>query len=112
MSKMIAVCGLDCSACKAFIASKKNDNALRRQVADEWAKAYGFPFTPEMINCHGCLSTDGVQIGHCADCEMRKCAMQKKAVNCGACGDYPCKTVADFHAACPEAAKNLKELHS
>jgi hypothetical protein len=110
MDKVIAACGLDCAKCGAFLASKNNDNDLRRKVAAEWAKAYNFAFTPEMINCHGCFATDGVQIGHCAQCEMRKCAIGKKAATCGSCAEYPCKTVSDFHAMCPEAAQNLKEL--
>lgn len=110
MEKVIAACGLDCAQCGAFLASKNNDNELRKKVAAEWAKAYNFAFTPEMINCHGCFATDGVQIGHCAQCEMRKCAIGKKAANCGACADFPCKTVSDFHAMCPDAAQNLKDL--
>lgn len=110
--KYIAACGLDCAKCNAFLASKNDDNALRKKTAEEWAKAYGFAFTPEMINCHGCFATDGVQIGHCAECEMRICAIGKKLSNCGECGDFPCKVVSDFHAACPEAAANLKALRA
>ena len=111
MNKIIAACGLDCAVCPAFIASKTDDMALREKTAGEWTAAFGFPFTGGMINCHGCFATDGVQIGHCADCEMRKCAIAKGAANCGACSSFPCKTVSDFHAQCPEAAKNLAELH-
>lgn len=107
MNKIIAACGLDCALCPAYIASKTDDAALRKKTAEEWSKAYNFAFLPEMINCHGCFATDGVQVGHCAVCEMRKCAIEKKAANCGACSSYPCKTISDFHAVCPEAAKNL-----
>ncbi len=107
MNKIIAACGLDCAVCSAFLASKNNDMELRKKTALEWTKAFNFAFTPEMINCHGCFATDGVQIGHCAECEMRKCAIEKKAANCGVCASFPCKTVSDFHAACPDAAKNL-----
>jgi len=84
-----------------------NDSDLRKKTAAEWSKAYNFAFSPETINCHGCFATDGVQIGHCAQCEMRKCAISKKAVNCGDCVEFPCKTISDFHAQYPEAAKNL-----
>ena len=107
MTKLIAACGLDCAECNAYVASMNNDSVLRKKTADEWSKAFNFAFTPEMINCHGCFATDGVQIGHCSECEMRKCAISKKAANCGACGEFPCKTISDFHAQCPEAAKNL-----
>lgn len=108
MEKIIAVCGLDCAKCNAFIASKTNDNALRLKTAEEWSKAYNFAFTPDMINCHGCHATDGVQIGHCSQCEMRKCALSRNLPTCKTCADFPCKTIADFHAVCPEAAANFK----
>jgi hypothetical protein len=107
MEMIIAACGLDCAQCGAYIASMKNDNELRKKVAAGWTQAFNFAFTPEMIDCHGCFATDGVQIGHCAECEMRLCAIKRGNANCGACADYPCKTVSDFHASCPEAAKNL-----
>jgi hypothetical protein len=109
MDKLIAVCGLDCAQCPAFIASRTNDDDLRKKTAAEWKQSYNFDFTPEMINCHGCLSTDGVQIGHCAVCEMRTCALSKNAKSCAHCAEYPCKTITGFHAMCPEAAQNLKD---
>lgn len=112
MEKMIAACGLDCRACNAYIASRTNDDALRASTAEEWAKAYGFAFTPDMINCHGCFATDGVQIGHCADCSMRLCAIEKKLPHCGACGDYPCAAVREFHAVCPPAKATLDALRA
>ncbi len=110
MEKCIAACGLDCALCPAFIASKTNDNELRKKTAEEWTKAYNYAFTPEMINCHGCFATDGVQAGYCSMCEIRKCALEKKVAHCGACADYPCKTLSAFFAQAPEAEKNLKAL--
>ncbi len=110
MEKILAACGLDCAQCGAFLAFKNNDDEMRKKVASEWTAAFKFPFTPEMINCTGCFSTGGVQIGHCAECEMRACAIAKKAANCGACAEYPCATVTGFHAACPEAKANLEAL--
>ncbi len=107
MEKMIAVCGLDCAACGAFIASKTNDNELRKKVAAEWTVAHNFAFTADMINCHGCHATDSVQIGHCSMCEMRKCATEKKAHTCKDCADYPCPVISGFHAVCPQAAQNF-----
>ena len=108
MEKLIAACGLDCATCGAYIAKKNNDNEKRKQVAAEWTTMFGFAFTPEMINCDGCLSTEGVHAGYCAECGIRKCALEKKVTNCGTCTEYPCKMVTDFHADCPEAAENLK----
>jgi hypothetical protein len=107
MEKTIAYCGLNCAECGAFVAMKNDDWALREKTAAEWTVAHNFNFTPEMINCTGCKG-DGVQIGHCSNCEMRKCALAKGVVNCGACADFKtCKTINDFIAVVPAVAENL-----
>ena len=110
MEKMIAVCGLDCASGGAFIAHRTNDDELRKKGAAEWTKSFNFAFEPAMINCTGCLSTGGVQIGHCAECGMRKCAVGKGLANCAACADYPCETLEGFFKAVPEAKANLDAL--
>jgi hypothetical protein len=108
MNKLIAVCGLDCAVCPAYVASMKNDDELRKKTAAEWSKAFGFDFKSEMINCHGCLATDGVQVGHCAECEMRLCALGKDYKSCAVCADLSsCKPLGDFLKSCPEAKENL-----
>lgn len=53
MRELIGFCGLDCEKCQARIATKNNDDKLRKQVADEWSKLNGILITPEMINCDG-----------------------------------------------------------
>ena len=109
MDKIIAYCGLNCSECSAYIATKNNDQALREKTAVEWSKVHNFNFTPDMINCTSCKS-DGVKLGHCSACEMRKCAVGKKVVNCGACVDFnSCKMINDFIAQVPSAKENLAQ---
>jgi hypothetical protein len=113
MEKMIAACGLDCNACPARIASLTNDQDLRKKTAGEWSVAYGFDFKPEMINCHGCFATDGVQIGHCAQCGMRACAVAKGLANCAGCAEFNnCDKTRDFYVHCPEALANLQALRA
>jgi hypothetical protein len=111
--KNIAACGLDCAACPAFIAAKTNDDELRKKTLAEWGAAFGFVGKPEDIDCHGCLATDGVQIGHCAECGMRLCALGKGYKNCAPCADYSsCKQLADMFSGCPEAKKNLDAIRA
>jgi hypothetical protein len=112
MGKMIAACGLDCAQCPAYIAAMTNDEALRMKTAEEWTKAFGFDCKPKMVNCHGCLATDGVQIGHCAECEIRLCAMGRSHANCAACADYGCSKIAAFWEGTPDAKKNLETLRA
>ena len=107
MEKLIAYCGLNCAECDAYIATKNNDQALKEKTAAEWSKNYNFAFTPDMINCTSCRG-NGVKVGHCSECEMRKCASGKSIVNCGACGEFKtCKTINDFLAMVPAAMDNL-----
>ncbi|MDR0454833.1 MAG: DUF3795 domain-containing protein [Deferribacteraceae bacterium] len=107
MGKMIAYCGIDCFECNAYKATQNNDQALREKTAAEWTIAHNFKFTPEMINCTSCKG-DGVKVGYCSECEIRKCASGKGVVNCGACGDFEtCKTINDFLVQAPIAKDNL-----
>ncbi len=110
-NKMIAVCGLDCGTCDAFIATKNNDDALRAKTAAEWSKMHNADILPEDINCEGCRTGSSVLFSYCSDmCEIRKCAVEKKVPHCGACSDYPCETVSAIHAQNPGMAENLKNL--
>ena len=109
-AKTLSMCGLDCTACPAFVAHKANDQALRVKTAAEWSKQFGVALKPEDINCVGCLKTEGVQIGHCADCEIRRCGLARKVRNCALCPDYPCEKIDRFVANVPPAKANLEEV--
>ncbi len=85
MNKYIAYCGLDCEACEARLATVKNDDALRQQVAREWSELNGVEIRPEMINCHGCR-IPGMKTPYCdALCPIRQCAMNRQMETCGSC---------------------------
>lgn len=54
MKTMIAICGLDCEKCDAYIATKNDDQALREKTAKLWSELNNAPIQPEHINCDGC----------------------------------------------------------
>ena len=108
--KMLAMCGLDCGACPAYVAYKTNDDALRAKTAAEWSKQFGVEMKPADINCLGCLKTKGVQISHCAQCEIRKCGLSRNVKSCALCDDYPCQKISQFVANVPPARANLEEV--
>ena len=92
-------CGLDCSSCPAFIATKNNDNDLRRKTAEEWTKRYKAnpSIKSENINCRGCLS-DGPLFSHCLECEIRKCGLRKGIKNCKDCKKYKCDKLVELQS--------------
>lgn len=115
MSKTIAVCGLICEDCKAFIATQKDDDELRQKVVDAWS-------TDEErlelgdIDCDGC-TVGGRLHSFCAVCEVRSCGLERGVENCAYCGEYPCgkleKLLKSFQTVSGEEAKaNLEEIRS
>ncbi len=85
MNRQIAFCGLDCTKCDAYIATKNNDQSLRERTAKLWAELNQAPILPEHINCEGCRM-DGAKTLFCGSlCEIRKCAVAKRMETCGDC---------------------------
>ena len=78
---MIAYCGLKCHECEAFLATLKNDNKKRKEIAELWSKEYNADLKPEDINCTGCLSEGEGLFSNCNICEIRKCAVEMKVIN-------------------------------
>lgn len=109
MKRIIAVCGLICTECPAYLAYKNNDKNMRKKTAKEWSKMFNSEIKPESINCGGCISKSLVLFAHCKECEMRLCAISKKAKNCGKCTEYPCKKIADFMVIVPSCKTVLEE---
>lgn len=112
MEKLIACCGLNCAACDARIATMADDNELRAKTAEKWRNQYGVPdITPDMIDCTGCREP-GAKIGHCAECEIRNCAIAKGFETCADCEKLEnCEITKSLHQFVPEALLNLKSLN-
>ena len=112
MEKIIACCGLDCAACDARIATITNRNELRERTAEKWKTEYGVHnMTADMINCTGCME-EGVKIGYCAECAIRKCVIQKEFRTCADCNLLEdCQVVGSMHKFVPDALNNLKSLN-
>ena len=109
MNNLIACCGLDCESCEARIATMKNDDTLRCEVAKKWCEMNNTDqITPETINCMGCR-TEGVKFAFCQSmCQIRQCAQSKGYATCGDCAEvHTCPKTAPLFEFTPEAKKNL-----
>lgn len=53
---MIAYCGMDCSKCEGYLATKEDNDTKRKEVAEKWTIQYNTDIKPEQINCNGCKS--------------------------------------------------------
>ena len=110
MEEMISVCGLLCSECDAFIATKNDDDEKRAEVAEQWSTQYNVDVKPEDINCDGCISDSERLFSHCGVCEIRKCGREKAIQNCAHCYEYACEKLDKFFQMVPDAKKRLDQI--
>jgi hypothetical protein len=111
MDKIIAYCGIVCTACPAYVATQANDRAALEEVAAQWREQFNAPeITTDSIVCDGCLTSDGRLSGYCSMCEIRACGVERSVVNCAYCSDYVCEKLAGFFAHASEAQKTLDDI--
>ena len=110
MNERIGYCGLDCTACDAYLATIHDDQALREKTARLWARLNQAPILPEHINCLGCRG-DGVKTVFCEHmCAIRQCALKKGVATCGGCPELDsCPTLGEILKNNPATKKNLEE---
>ncbi len=110
MDRRIAYCGLDCAACDAYLATLRDDQALREKTAARWAALNQAPILPEHINCAGCRG-DGVKTVYCQHlCPIRACAAGRGVDTCGDCPEMEtCQTLGALTAQNPAALENLRK---
>ncbi len=77
MTEKIAYCGINCSKCKAYIATKENDDFLRINTSIEWSKLFNRTVLAREINCTGCKSGKDL-FTNCSKCSIRREALSNK----------------------------------
>ena len=85
---LIVFCGLDCTECPAYNATKEDDTERLAELAKQWS-------TPETrfevrdLICDGCHSPRTFK--WCGECPIRLCGLDRGLENCAQCGDYHCE---------------------
>ena len=110
MKRQIAICGLDCEKCDAYIATKNNDQSLREKTAKLWSELNHAAINPEHINCEGCRMNGAKTLFCSTMCEIRKCAVAKGIETCGYCPEKDiCPKVNAIWQNNPQARENLQK---
>lgn len=99
--EMIAYCGLNCTTCPIYLATReKNPKKQRRereQIVIAIKKYLGEEKRVEDItDCDGCKAQGGRLYSGCRNCRIRKCASEKGLENCAFCREYPCEKLSKF----------------
>lgn len=111
METLISACGLVCSKCKAFIATRTGDEALAEATAREWSQLNGVTIQKDQIWCTGCLTDAAPKYHFCGNlCAIRKCVLTKNIDTCAECSSYPCDLVKPVADALPATVKMIEAL--
>ena len=112
---MIAYCGLQCDTCPIRLATLEPDKQkqlqMRTMVANILRDRYNMVLRPdEITDCDGCTLETGRLFITCAQCNVRKCARERKHDSCAYCKDYACEKLQAVFADQPEAKMELERL--
>ncbi len=112
MKQMIAICGLACNECPAFLATQADDDEKRAETARQWSRQFHADIKPEQINCDGCRSRTGTLFAHCLECEIRLCGLEKEVENCAYCNKFACDKLSDLFKMVPSARERLEHIRA
>jgi hypothetical protein len=115
---MIAYCGLDCSTCRIYLATREKDPEKQKKMREGIARYIREHFDPntsvkDITDCDGCTANTGRLYSGCQKCEVRKCARQKGVKNCAYCKEYACgklNKLYDSGGVEPDAKKRLDAI--
>jgi len=111
MDEITAYCGLTCTECEAYLATQANDHAALERVATKWREEFNAPnMAVEYVICDGCLASDGRLGGHCLECDIRACGVERGVANCAHCADYACAKLEGFFGFVPTARATLDAI--
>ena len=111
--KIVAHCGIVCSDCTAYIATQSGERPALERVAAQWKKEYNLAqVTVEDVTCDGCLGEGGRKGSHCAECDIRACAVARGVANCAHCPDYACDKLERFFGFAPGTRAVLDQIRA
>ena len=107
---MIAYCGIDCSKCDSYLATRSGNYDALVRIAEKLSKRYRTDVKPEYVICDGCKEGERHAF-YCKNlCKMRQCCTSKEFNSCIECTDFPCKELQFELDHNPEAIDNFKKL--
>jgi len=107
---MIAFCGIVCTDCPGYLATREDSDDKRRSVAELWSEQFRTAIRPEDVNCDGCLEHGGRLFRLSLGCKVRECGRARMLANCAHCGEYPCQRLGFVLDAVPAARDTLEKV--
>jgi Protein of unknown function (DUF3795) len=116
MDAMTAYCGLACNTCPIHLATlemdKSRQQSMRSEIAKICTEQYGISLQiQDITDCDGCRTGARLFSGS-ANCEIRKCAVERKLESCAFCEEYACDKLLKHFEYDPDAKIRLENFRS
>ncbi len=89
-------CGHDCARCVTYLATVRDDDALRRTSRRFYRDTFGIDIPSDKLCCLGGRSDTVMPL--CRTCPFAACCRRRGIDRCADCPDYPCPAIADYTA--------------
>jgi hypothetical protein len=114
---IIAYCGLVCSGCQIYLATREQDRQKQKEMRIEIARLcrehYAMDVKLEDVtDCDGCRTETGRLFSGCAKCDIRKCVRQRNLDSCAYCPDYVCENLQKLFVTDEKARARLDLIRS
>ena len=110
----LCYCGHDCARCITYLATQKDDDALREQSRKFYKEEFGQDIPLKEFHCMGGRSEDVFVL--CRECPFRKCCRERGLETCSSCAEYPCEMLAAYQAKyvnqCNQGDENSSETET
>jgi len=113
----MAYCGLLCQNCPIYLTAREPDASKKekmiREIIEACREHYGIEYQgTDITDCDGCFAEDGRLFKACANCEIRKCAVEKEVENCAFCPEYACEKLEALFQTDPGARTRLDAVRN
>jgi hypothetical protein len=86
---------------------------MRLEIARVCREQYGMTLTlQDITDCDGCRSLTGRLFSGCAQCDIRRCALERHLTSCAFCVDYACERLLKHFETDPGAQARLEIMRS
>lgn len=96
MCSIPCYCGHDCARCVTYIATRRDDDRLRRRSQRFYRERFGLDMPLEAFCCEGGRSEHVFE--GCKGCPFAKCCREHGVNACSECPEYPCKEISVYQA--------------
>ena len=115
MSELLSYCGLVCSTCPIFLATRESDKEVQKkkriEIAGICKEQYGMNLElSDITDCDGCRTEAGRLFSGCYECTIRECAKGKAIETCANCSEYICRKLESFFVHDSSAKIRLDEM--